>query len=444
VSIARVTRAALLAAAVTAIALPAHAQAPNGPFARLFGGPTAREAREWTSLDFRGAGGGEFSNFFFSDPAAIDEAGRAVESRTDRPAATASAGVMFVRHRTTSELVIDGGSVFREYFDTASPYGATSLNAGARYRAEPVTRVTFESTASFDHQPFFYMVPQSLSATPDWIIDVPMTPQGVFMQANDSLYGKAGIEYRAAKRTSLQASVNGQKVRFPDVRSRDYTTLGGLGVLRHKLTRDLGLHFGYGREDYRVRREDRQFTREYLDIGVDYGREISIARRTMIRFATMTGIVREGEGPRRFRFEGFLSMVKDFNRSWHAELTAQRRTEFLPGFFEPMFSDTATLMFGGMLAPRLQWAVAGGGGKGRVGLDGDATFNTATAASRLSVGLSRRLGTFVHYAYFYYDASPGSSIGLGPLSGSSRHSVIVGLNVWVPIYDRIRMPRDPE
>lgn len=434
----------MLAMAVTALAWPANAQAPGGPFARLFGGTPVREAREWTSLDFRGAAGGEFSNFFFTDPTPIEQAVPAAELRTDRPAAMASGGLMFVRHRTTSELVIDGRSVYREYFDTASPYGATSLNAGLRYRAQPATRVTFESTASFDHQPFFYMLPQSLTATPDWLVDVPMTPQGVFMQANDSLYGKAGIEYRPAKRTSVQAAVNGQQVRFPDVRSKDYTTLGGLGLLRHNLTRDLGVHFGYGREDYRVRREDRQFTREYLDIGVDYGREISIARRTMVRFATMTGMVREGEGPRRFRFEGFVSMVKDFNRSWHAELTAQRRTEFLPGFFEPMFSDTATLMFGGLLAPRLQWAAAAGGGKGRVGLDGDGTFTTATAASRISVGLTRRLGTFVHYSYFYYDASPGSSIDLGSLGGSSRHSVIVGLNVWVPIYDRMKVPRDPE
>jgi hypothetical protein len=432
-----------VALAVCTLPSPARAQVATGPFARLFGAVPDRGGREWTGLDFRGSVGSEFSKFF-SDSERADDLGAASSRRMDSTAAVANGGLTFVRHRTASELAINGKAVYREYFNSASPYGATALNTAALYRADATTRVSFESTAAFDHQPFFYTLPQSLYATPDWLVDVPMTPNAVFMQRNDSAYGKAGIEYRPTKRSSLTASVNGRRVVFEDAAQRDYTTLGFEGLFRHNLTRDLGVHFGYGREDYRVRRDDTDFRREFLDVGVDYGRQISFARRTMFRFSTMTGMVREGEGPRKFRFEGFASLVKDFNRTWHAELTAQRRTEFLPGFVEPMFSDTATLMFGGMLAPRLQWAFAGGGGKGRLGIEGDSTFRTATAATRISVGLSRKIGTFVHYSYFYYDALPGSRIVLEQLGTTSRHSVIAGINVWVPLYDRMKVPRDSE
>jgi hypothetical protein len=444
----RSTRAAaafaVVAVAVLAAPSPAQAQVVTGPFARLFGATPDRGGREWTGLDVRGSLGGEFSNVFFTDPARLEDLTPVPARRTNSTAGVANAGLVFVRHRTASELVVNGKSVYREYRDEASPYGAASLDGGARYRVDPGTRLTFESTASFAHQPFFYMLPQSLSASPDWLVDVAMTPNAVFMQRNDSVYGKTGIEYRPTKRTSVQGSVNGQRVVFEDASQRDYTTYGFDSLLRHRLTRDFGVHFGYGREDYRVERDDTQFRREFFDIGVDYARDISIARRTRFRFSTMTGMVREGEGPREFRFDGTASLMKDFNRTWHAELTGQRRTEFLPGFVEPMFSDTATLLFGGMLAPRLQWAFAGGGGRGRIGIEGDSTFRTATAATRVSVGLTRKIGTFVHYSYFYYDALPGSRIVLEQLGKTSRHSVVAGFNVWVPLYDHMKVPRDPE
>jgi hypothetical protein len=216
------------------------------------------------------------------------------------------------------------------------------------------------------------------------------------------------------------------------------------GHFRHNVTRDLGFHLGYGREDYFQRGDAREYKREFIDLGADYNREISIARRTRLRFATMTGMIQEGEGDKHFRVEGFVSLRTAFRRTWHAEIAADRRTEFLPGFFAPMFSDTVNAALGGMLATRLQWAVVATGGRGRVGLESESTFRSAAAATKFSFALTRTLGTYIHYQYFVYDAPPGPAHVLGPLGQNSRQSLVAGLNVWVPLYERMKVLRDPE
>jgi hypothetical protein len=443
---ARAPRAAATLAAALILAGPwqATAQTLGGPFARLFGATPDRAGREWTSLDFRGGGGAEYNDFLFHDSARPVEPGDRPSGESGGFAGVASASIQFVKRSTASELVIDGRSVFREYLDQSEPYGATTLSAGARYKGDVATRLTLEGTGSYERQPFFLILPETLYATPDWLVEVPSTPYAAFMQLNDNVYGQGGFEYRPTKRSSFSASGHGQWFRFPQYPDKDFSNVGAQALFRHHLTRDFGVHAGYGRQDYRHQVDTQRYTRRYLDLGVDYNREISIARSTQLRFATMTGIIREGDGPREFRVEGFVSLTKAFNRTWHAAVSAHRRTEFLPGIFAPAFSDTANLSLGGLVSPRLQWAVVAGGGRGSVGLESVSKFRTATAATRLGVALTRTLGTFVHYQYFYYDAVSRPIDALEQIGKSSRQSVTVGLNVWVPLYERMRVLRDPE
>jgi hypothetical protein len=410
----------------------------------LFGATPERSGGEWKSLDFRSAGGVEISDYNLTTPSPVlDGSAAPVTQRSGGVGAVASANLQFVRQTSTSELMAGGRGVFREYFDQPVSYGATSLIAQTKYRATPVTRVSYDVSGSVAREPYFLALPPGFYETPEWLVNVPATPYAAFLKVNESVYGRAGFEYRPTKRSSVGASVNGQSFRFPQFPMESYATVGFQGQIRQNVTRDFGLHLGYGRQDYRSRAETPDYVHEYLDVGVDYNREFSIARRTRLQFATMTGMIRQGDA-KEYRIEGFVSLAKSFNRTWHAEIAVNRRTDFLPGLFAPVFSDTAHLRVGGQFAPRLQWALTASGGQGRAGIESDSTFVTAVAATRLSLALTRTLGSYVQYHYFYYDALPDSLAVYSQLGKSSRQSVTFGLNVWVPLYERMKVIRDPE
>lgn len=422
-----------------ASATAAFAQTSQGPFGGLFGRTPERNGREFTAIEFRTSGGGQYDDGLFLDDQ-VDPADGTKGGYTSGFNAALGAAMQ----TTKTQLNTFANVGYQEYFAPRS-FGATAFEGDLNLSRRLTSRVDLKTTGRFARQPFFQALPEYLNQSPDWMVPVMGNRFAARLLLNDTAEGQLGFAYKPTKRTTFTAYGAGRQVRFLQEPINNFDMVGGQGGISHRLSRDLGFHVGYGRENYRTNQYNApRYTHEYLDIGLDFDRDISIARRTTIGVATQTSVLREADGPRRYRLNGQAVITRWFQRTWHASLGAQRSTDFVPGLFKPLFSDVANASLGGMISKRSDWFVMGAGGVGRFGFDPAAPkFITATATSRLNIGITRRLGGYVQYSFYHYELPPNTA-GVALLDRLSRHSVVVGFNVWVPIYQEARAPRGPQ
>jgi hypothetical protein len=199
------------------------------------------------------------------------------------------------------------------------------------------------------------------------------------------------------------------------------------------------VHAGYGHNHGEYANGDQAGADyEVIDIGVDFSRAFSLSRRTTFAFATSTSVSKSSQTDRKeFRFNGSLNLSKRFRRTWSATLGAVRDTAFVPGFTEPLFTDTVTASLGGMFTKRLEWIAYASGGKGSYAFSGTSGFNSTTAATRLGIALGKHLSAYGQYLAYWYEIPQGVTIFAVP-SRMARQTVAVGLSVYFPIYEDVR------
>lgn len=431
----------LMVAALLVAAWPATAtgQTPPGPFGGLFGRTPEKAGGEFTAIEFRTSGGGQYDDGLF-----LDEQVDAAERTQGGYTTGMNVALAAARKTTKSMLNATGTAGYMEYL-APRPFGATSFDGMFSGSRTVTQRLDLKAAAYYSHSPFFQALPASLSQSPEWMVPVVSNRFAARLLENDSAQGQVGITHHFAKHSAISAYASGKQVWFRQEPESNFDMVGGQVGWTHQLKRDLGVHVAYGRENYHTRQVDAPlYSHEYLDIGLDFARDISIARRTTLGIATQTAMLREADGPRKYRLNGTATLTKWFQKTWHASLGAQRATDFIPGLFKPLFSDTANASIGGMVGKRADWFAMAGGGVGRFGFDPSAAkFRTATATTRLNVGFSRRIGAYVQYSLYHYELPPATE-GIALLDQLSRQSAIVGLNVWVPIFQEVKTPRGPQ
>ena len=122
-------------------------------------------------------------------------------------------------------------------------------------------------------------------------------------------------------------------------------------------------------------------------------------------------------------------------RTWSASAEYRRGTNFVPGFRQPLFSDSVTSSIAGLIATHVQWSSEIGFSRGEIGFVGDKPFGVYSATSKIEYGITRSLGAFGQYTYYRYNVPLGSdAFELLPLF--SRQAWMVGLTAWVPIIRR--------
>jgi hypothetical protein len=122
-------------------------------------------------------------------------------------------------------------------------------------------------------------------------------------------------------------------------------------------------------------------------------------------------------------------------------LSARRGTDFLPGFREPVFSDSGELSLEGFLAKRVMLNAAANGGLGEVGFDDNRDFTSLSGNAKLTVAMTRHLGLFTQYSYYRYQ-STGLPDTLFLAPHGVRHIVAVGVDAWISLYDKDKVSRD--
>lgn len=412
----------------------AVAQGLAGPFGGLFGRTPERTGREFTALEFRTATAAQY------DDAILNEATPAAP--TGGATGGVNAGLAFERRSDRLRLNAYGTGSHQEFFQDP-PFGATSYGAGGLLLAKVATRLSIDANATYRRSPFYHLLPASSGALP---VPQVLVPGDVFATSrldNDTTEGLVGFTSPYTRRSTFSAAVSRRATRFFDLPDNDFEVWGARGLWTRKLNRDMAARIGYGREEIQQAASgEGRFVHETIDIGLDFARELSLARRTGLTVNTQTSMIRETGGERRYRLNGGIAVMRGFRRTWSASLAANRTTEFLPGFFQPLFADTVSGSVSGLFTRRVEWSGAIGATRGQAGFDSAGKFTTYTATTRLSAGVTRHLGVYAEYSYYRYEL-PAGTTAIALLPQMSRQSVSAGLSAYLPIINKVRAPRDP-
>jgi hypothetical protein len=425
----------LVCALVLALASagPASAQRATGPFEGLFGGDhdsgRVTEPPSQT-LDLHGAIFGAYESD--SAPTSADTSSLLAPSLQTNTVSEGVNGTVAYSHRSDRvRFQMNGGSGLFNYNQNLNPAQAM-YNAGAALAANLGPKTVFGVTGSFAYSPF-YQVASFLNGSPDAGLLPPGYQLAAISERNTTSDATISLTSNYSRRSSISASVTGRDWHFLDASSNDVTSWGARADFQHRVTRALGFHLGYGQErpQYAVESEPAVLL-QTIDVGLDYGDTLSFARRTALSFSTSTGATRFN-GDTHYRLNGNASLTRGFGRTWSAWLGYVRSTDFLAGFRVPLFSDAANLGFGGQLASRLKWSSSGALVRSTVGFSSPSdVFLTYTATSKLDLAMTRSLGLYTQYAYYWYQVPNGSS-ALPLLPTFGRQSLTAGFSVWVPI-----------
>jgi hypothetical protein len=413
---------------------PAWAQPPQNPFANLFGRAPERTAREYTKLDFTTQTGLQASETLEDDRGGLNDVPDGLSAGGD-----ASMALNHIRDRFSARA--HGRASYQEYLQE-QPFGAPAYDGGASLTLRPTTRLTLDAGARYLRSPFFQGV--QFAPMDPTALTLPSDMFAIQLLGNEYVEASAGLTSQFTRRSSIGIIGQWRQSRFLDdeLGGSDFMARGIEGRWRRRITRDLGVHAGFGYDEIRPVRDDNlSFVNERIDIGVDYATALTVARRTTLSFSTETSMARENDGPRRFRVNGTIDLVKGFRRTWRASIGARRATDFLPGFAQPLLSDRAHASLGGFLAKRLMLHVNADGGRGRIGFTDKRDFLTYTGDARLTVALSRHIGLFTQYVYYHYQVPPDTP-SIVQLQRLSRQGVSIGIQTWVPLIDKDKVDRD--
>jgi hypothetical protein len=429
-------RVVCVVAFATLVATPAAAQQATGPFSDLFGGSTSKDQ----SLDLRGSLFGAYNETVTTGKAAA----ALLDPRIQQSGAMGGAdGSLAYQHRADNvRFHLGGGGAVYEF--AVSPGLPASGNANGGLNANLGRKVVFDALGNAAYSPFYQFTPfQSMSSG---INQAPLTfaspAYGLASasQRNVALDGTVSITDNYSKRSSVSADLHWREFRFLDSASNDLTTRGGHAVFNHHLTRALSMHAGYGLDQSRYALSGAEAVAYHtIDVGVDYSDDVSFARRTTLAFGTQTGAIRFGNQTH-YRLDGHAMLTRAFARTWGATLGYNRQTQFVPGFGQPLLSDSANAGLSGLIAPRIQSFANVGLSRGSVGYLGGSDFTAYTGTAGASIALTRQLGFFGQYTYYSYSV-PAGSTALQLIPQFSRQSISVGLKMWVPIINE-RSPRD--
>jgi len=355
-----IIRVCLAAALLTPVA--ATAQGNPGPYGKLFGrAPAANANGERTVVDVRSSIGGSYEN------ALLAPEGSPFDTPLQRGMTSGITGVIAVDHSSpVFTAAASGGGTRGEYFTEPSPYGVNQFFADARATATISTRFQAAAAAGYTHSPSYSLFNDFGAAGAG--VDTPLlpfSPYAVQMLENESVNGTASLTAKITEKSNVNAAVTRRQTHFAQQPDDDVAMNGYSVTWQTQLRRDFGVHAGYVQDHVDLRAPDRiDYDHQSIDIGVDYSRAFSIARRTTLQFGTSTSVIKYDGADGRFRVNGNVTLSKFFRRTWQASAQYNRETSFVPGFSEPLFSDTAGASLSGMFTKRLQWSATVSGNRG--------------------------------------------------------------------------------
>ena len=412
---------------------PAAAQSvrPERPFLGLFGAADAPERGQSLALDWSLLGG-------FDDNVAADSTGGAdPRSVVNGNYGSASGSLTYgarTEHRSFGVTATTSG----RYYPDLSQLSAVDGGGGLTFASDLGRRTKIDLAQSFSYQPYYginflgAVVPSETT-----IVEVGGSSNQAALNSRSSysLDGRAGLSRTLGPRSSIRGDYSYRSIRFGGGGDEHFNwRLGSVSFLRN-LTRNAVLRVGYG---YGVGRNTVATTspsivNHNLDLGIDYDRQLSFSRRTRLNFSSgSTGVV-DGNTTR-YRLIGTAGLTQEIGRTWRANASYNRGVQYLPGFGQSFFADTAQVRIGGLVGRRLEASASGGYSSGEIGFDtAGSSYSSSTLGADLRVALSRRLSFFAQYGFYHYGFDSGVQVPFGLPPQLDRQSVRFGISGWLPL-----------
>jgi hypothetical protein len=329
------------------------------------------------------------------------------------------------------------------YYPDLSELSAIDANAAVGLSATLGRSVTLRASQGFSYQPYYQfafltgLVPSNPNISPsDTNPNIsPSDTEAVTSSQSYDYNGHFQVESRLGARSSMTLEYGYRQTQFKDSDGAFAWQLAN-GRFRHNVTRNAALRLGYGYSEAlnTIDTAGPKIVNQIIDAGVDYNRALSFSRRTTLRFGTGSTLTSEG-GERHFLFTGSAGLTREIGRTWSATASYDRGIQFIAGFSDQLFADTAQVRVRGLLSRRFELSGAGGYSSGRVGLSASAPhYSTWTGNAGLRFALSRLLSIDTRYFYYRYGFDEGVDLPFGLPSGLNRHGVRIGLTGWLPLY----------
>ena len=313
------------------------------------------------------------------------------------PYADADAMLTYERRVGRATFGLNGRSVLRGAQSTLTP----KRQQGGFDFAVVGLRQQFHATQTLSYSPYYQFGGMG---------DSSLTPLAESAQshgdfANADLTAitsntEAEWSHSLSRRVALSTSYGLRRTTFDGSDLNMSTQFVGARLTR-RITRFASLRTGY---TYRIAHAaittSRQPSEHDLDVGVDYNRPLSFARRTTFSFASGSTMIPQDKGMA-FRLTGDAALAKAIGRTWSARVGVNRSVQLLEGFAEPVLANTLSLAVGGALQRRVSFSTTASLSTGEVGLtagSGNGYANWRTGAG-LGITVSRRGALDVQYFF---------------------------------------------
>jgi opacity protein-like surface antigen len=222
----------------------------------------------------------------------------------------------------------------------------------------------------------------------------------------------------------------------------DYLTQGAGLSFAHPLTRNMSAHLGYRYSvaEYTHLAGYQTQPIHNVDVGVDYGRALSVSRRTQLRFSTGTVMVVSDSTPLdssgrdlNVRLLGAATLNHELGRTWTAAVGYERSVEYHEGFTDPFLSDAVSASITGLLSRSLRFDGVANYSFGIVGFNSDNGFYAVSASAGLEYGLTRRLALYARYLYYQYQFDQPAALDPRLAQALNRQGARVGLSASFPL-----------
>jgi hypothetical protein len=209
-----------------------------------------------------------------------------------------------------------------------------------------------------------------------------------------------------------------------------------------RLARNLGMYVGYrvGWSNPSDTSVFPSFTTQNVDFGLDFGKALSLTRKTTVSFGTGTSAVTDGNYST-ITLTGNARLNYEIGRTWFASAAYMRDAQFDHTFQQPVSTDAFWADLGGLISRRVRFDTGGGTSFGRVGFVGAANgYRTYYLTSGVGVGITRNLSSGARYTFSRYWFDANVPIPTALLFQTNRHGVSVYLSTWLEIFSRARRP----
>jgi hypothetical protein len=430
---------------VSLVVADASAQDINEPpFPSVFGGGTRNEPHSFdTAVSV-------FAGYEDNDYLAT---GSVVDASGTYASVVGTLGYLWRGKRV--QIGVNAGTENRYYRDSSqfvgvNQYGGFGLTATLPRR----TTVSFNQTVSYSPAYFSGLFPVMTSSTPG---DVEVRGGDYATSALNAFgFETSGGFSRGMSRTgtvefsaSLRQTAFDTPSGYDDLRSY---SVGGRYLQRISRNATLRLGYYYRQGQYAYAGVSPDIGLHDIVVGIDYGRALSLFRRTHFEFGFGPTILMQPtthiDSRFQYRVVGNASLNHEIGRTWRARVIYSRGLGFVDGLPGPLFSDGVSISVSGFANRRIEVFTSGGYTNGDVAtltqgdvstliqdvsLPGqDNAMKGYTGNARLQIGLTRTWAASVDYLYYSYTTGSGVVLPFGVRSRLDRSSVRAGFTLRLP------------